>query len=104
MTGTLRFTEKKSEKPVSTYAIILKEPLPAVWKKVQEQWPDRHYVLNECAAFVSPSGISTEEQVCAILGINSEAENNGLVIEVTHSYQGYADTGFVQWLRKARDA
>jgi len=88
---------------VSVYAIILQKPQQDMWKKIKDMWPNRNYVLNDIAAFISPPGISTSFGVADMLGMNSEEKEIGLVVEVTSSHQGYVDKTLVEWLKKARD-
>lgn len=88
---------------VDVYAVILREPEEAVWQKIREEWPDRHYILTDRLAFVALSGVSTADQICATLGISPKI--HGLVIELFDSYQGYFEQGqeLGEWLRKARN-
>lgn len=88
---------------MSVYAILLQTPQQSMWTKVQEKWPDRHYIMNDIVAFVSPSGISTSHGVADMLGINSQEKEIGLVVEVTASHRGYVSGNLVEWLAKARN-
>ena len=88
---------------MSTYAILLQTPQQAMWAKVREKWPDRHYIMNDLVAFIAPPGISTSHGVADILGINPEGKAVGLVVEVTDAHQGYVNKNLVEWLVKARN-
>ncbi len=87
---------------MSIYAVILKQPAPPAWEKIEETWPDHHYFLSKTAAFVAVAGISTTEQLREVIGVNDTQRINGVVIEIA-SYNGYGDTSFKEWLGKAQE-
>ena len=84
---------------MSIYAIILNEPDPQAWSKVEREWPDRHYILTENVAFVAPERTTISAKIAESVGINSDAEVLGFVVELNR-YDGYNDSALWEWTEK----
>ena len=85
---------------MTIYAIVLQAPDDTVWDTVKAQWPDRHYLWHDTAAFIAPVGITTAEELSETLGFNAEEKHRGVVIDMTVR-SGYGDGRFVEWIRNA---
>ena len=83
-----------------TYLIALNAPDSAVWERVRSVWPDDHFILTDCLAFVSSddSNLLTQD-IAESLGMTAEDNVLGLVTEVK-GLAGRNSTSFAEWLSK----
>ena len=89
---------------MSIYIVALNEPSDQVWAALKENWPARHYVMNNVTAFVAPEGIVPADTICKTIGVSPEGQKRGIVGEIAgSSLQGWTSTGLVDWLQKARN-
>ncbi len=90
---------------MSIYAVILTHPRNEVWAKLQEEWPDHHYLMkaNPTIAFVAPPGITIETAIGKTLGIDDNGDVAGMVVEIIDSTHGYVEGALVDWIKKARN-
>ncbi len=83
-----------------TYLIALNAPDSAVWKRVESVWPDDHFLLTDCLAFVSEDDPNLLTQdIAENLGMTAEGNVLGLVTEVK-GLAGRNSTSFAEWLSK----
>ncbi len=86
---------------MSTYVIVLQERDDSVWGIVKEEWPHRHFIWNDYAAFVAPPGITTSLEIAETLGFNPTGDRRGIVSELTPAHRGYVKMALVEWIKNA---
>lgn len=84
---------------MTIYAIVLNEPDEAAWQQVKDHWPDRHYIVSGCLAFVAPEALILTEEIAKTIGMDSQGNVTGVVIEAA-SYSGFNKPGLWEWARK----
>ena len=84
---------------MTIYAIVLNEPDETAWRQVRSEWPDRHYIVTDRLAFITPKEVILTEDIAETLGMDDERNVTGIVIEVA-SYSGFNKPGLWEWARK----
>lgn len=84
---------------MTIYAIVLNEPNETAWRQVRSEWPDRHYIVTDCLAFIAPEGFTLTEGIAETIGMDEQGGVTGVVIEAT-AYSGFNRSGLWEWARK----
>ena len=58
---------------MSTFAVYLDQPDPGAWEALRQNWPERHFILDERVAFVAPEGIVLTSDVARTVGVATDA-------------------------------
>ena len=88
---------------MSVYLVALDEPNAGAWRRLEATWPDRHLVLDDRVALVSPDGISLTEEICEAVGMSKDHLVGGFVAEVNYdAFNGWTNPRLWEWLRKYR--
>ena len=83
------------------YAIILSEADEDLWANLSQKWGKRFFPLSEVLGVYAADEIIMVEEVRDIVGLNSQNERHGLVIEFDYdNIEGFEDGKFWEWLRK----
>ena len=84
------------------FLIALTEPHAGTWGKLKQRWPDRHHIVTETLAMVSPvGGITTSGQIGKSIGISSsEDDATGIVLPLT-GHSGSFPSDAVDWMNAA---
>ena len=86
---------------MSIYLIALTEPSQETWSRLEEHWPDHHYIFTDYLAFVAPEKNMLTEDVRDIAGMNDESEVDGLVTEINYdTTDGWTRRALWEWLKK----
>ena len=88
---------------MSVYLITLQEKNEAVWEKIRTTWPKRHRIETDALAFVAPEGITVAEDVSEAIGMNSEEDVSGFVVQM-ESYAGRSFKSTIKWIKNAEAA
>lgn len=86
---------------MSVFPIALVDPDKSAWRKLRDEWPNRHYVLSSRMAFVAPEGISTAQDIGDLVGISTEAEAPAGIVVPLDSHSGVLQSGAVDWIKAA---
>ncbi len=86
---------------MSIYLVALTEPDETAWSEVERNWPNRHHLINDRLAFVSPEGIVTGDEIVTAIGITVNDDSpNGIVVPVQNQ-NGVLPIPTVNWLQAA---
>ncbi len=84
---------------MALYAIILNAPNQEAWTKVQETWPQHHF-LDDRLAFVSVENALTAD-IARDAGIGADGAR-GIVIQMDY-FHGHTTSTLVEWISKHSD-
>ena len=87
---------------MSTFAVYLHQPDAGAWEAIRQNWPNRHFILDERVAFVAPEGIVLTSDVAKTVGVATDADSRlGIVLEIS-AYFGFDRNDLWEWLSKVR--
>ena len=89
------------------FIIVMVDPIQDEWASIKEKYPDRHRIVNDRIALVSPNGISTTSDILDVIRLsnmdNDKKHESCIVIDLTHTaYTGWLNTGYWEWIDKAK--
>ena len=85
------------------FLIALVSPHVGAWNAVRREWPNRHHIINDTLAMVSPKSgaIFTSSKIEKTIGISTADEDaTGIVIPLG-DHSGTLPTDAVDWIRAA---
>ena len=81
--------------------IALNKPDAGAWERLKSHWPKRHYILTDRLAFIAPEELTITEEVSDAVGVNSEHEVTGVVVEIQYeTINGWNRKALWEWLSK----
>ena len=85
---------------MNVYLITLQEKNEGVWEKIKATWPKRHRIETDTLAFVAPEGITIPEEISDLIGMNSEEDILGFVVQMD-AYAGRSFKSTIKWIDNA---
>ena len=91
---------------MSVYLVALTDENEGAWKKIRDEWPERHHFINTTLALIAiTNGISASSTVSERVGIGADPDHpSGMVVRISESgdIAGALPTSAVDWLKAAK--
>jgi len=90
---------------VAIYLIVLTDNTEGVLEKIDREWRDRYYQIDEKVMMISVKGISAASQIAEKIGLDTETDApSGMVVPIDKdTVSGVLRRSAVDWYRSANN-
>ena len=83
------------------YLVVLRQPNPDIWKRIKEEWPEHHFILDTRSAYIALESVLLTDDLAEKIGMNEKEKVAGVVVEIAE-INGWISKKLWEWIRKVQ--